>query len=307
MVTTSAASRKDLIRLAAFRNCEGASHLADEEHEEAIADFLVALHCILQAIHIGGERGSSMVDDDDDDDDETDDLVPPESVDKYHFILDSPNVAWYAASKIQNSLTAAAVLSENNNNMRFVYDEALVFNPESANELSETPFFEGVIAFNLALTLHHKGLLSARYSTMPGNIACCDRGSLYRGLRCYNQSLESIRINDGPIDKANIMVEAHMLIACLNNKAQLLFTLGDYEHAYHILQELTMVMNAIAGNPPGFEEPEVRGLEGTMELLHSPEITASTPAIFADSQQASAASQPSQNSINRATPEGTAT
>ena len=220
--------------------------------------------------------------------------MPPESVDRYHFILDTTEVAWYAAGRIpeaernaNNGTVAASGAVASDTVSCFVAKEAMVFHPSLVNESRETPFFEAVIMYNLALTFHQNG-------RCHGGLEATDdsrRNCLCRGLRCYTHCLRLLK--EGNYDHsinsihANRIVEAHLLIASLNNKVQALFALGEYHQAFWSLQELASVLAATAGDPPGFKDAEVRGLEGTLELLNTPEMTA-----VHDAAMAAAASPP---------------
>lgn len=263
---------KDLIRIAALRNCEGASHLGDGEFDEAIAKFAVAYYCINRAVD-GGTRNANHDNDsatadeaENGDDDDVEECLSCEDVDKYHFVLDSPFAAWFSASNIQEHSQQVAALSRTDitaSAYHFVYSEALVFNPANANDPRETPFFKGIIIFNVALTFHRRGLQDGTSSV-----------SLQKALHFYNRCLDSIRKGEPHTNQVNIMIEAHMLIATLNNKTQLLFGQGEYIQASYCLAELQKIMDGTAGKPPGFDEHEVRGLESTIDLLNSPEVAA---------------------------------
>lgn len=274
MASAPRTSTRDLIRLAALRNCEGASHLAEEELEEAVANFTEAYHCIGQAV----ARGRDDEDDEDADADE-EDCLPSESVDKYHFILDTTEVAWYAASRVVPDDTThhsrrGAAAPVHDTAISFIAKEALVFPPESASDPGETPFFEAVILFNMALAFDTNGRNRATFETNLASRKSC----LCRSLFCYTQCLRLLK--EGNYDHsitsihANRLVEAHLLVASLNNKAQVLFALEEYHQAFWSLQELGSVLASSAGSPPGFKASEIRGLEATMELLSTPEMTA---------------------------------
>lgn len=292
MTSTERRSTRDLIRLAALRNCEGASFLAEDELEEAVANFAIAYRCIGQAIARDAdasdqEESASEANSDSDNDDSDDDgnAIPAESVDRYHFILDTSHVAWYAASRTQEEGVNHRTLPDARDatpSSNFISKEAMVFHPESASDPEETPFFEAVIMFNLALTFHQNGLCIPPIGMATTS---SQRKCLCRGLYCYSQCLKLLK--EGNYNhstssiQANRIVEAHVLIASLNNKAQALFSMGEYDDAFWILQELGSVLNNSAGDPPGFQGDEVRGLEGTMELLNEPEMTAIEDAAMA--------------------------
>jgi hypothetical protein len=283
--------QNELIRLAALRNCEGASLLAEQDLDEAIARFAVAYHCIGRARRVQGIGSliSDSTDLDTDHDEENDYTssdeaedetvaIPADSVDRFHFILDSAEVAWYAVSRRQDAWPPMPILATTGPE-HFVYGEGLVFHPESASDPEESSFFEAVILFNMGVTFHQQGRIHhSDSSILSSSSLSADKTAAIRGLLCYSQCLK--RLKEGRYDHstqaahANMIVEAHMLIACLNNKAQVLVELGDYHEAFWMLQELGPMLLATAGDPPGFEAAEVRGLEGTMELLNTPEFTA---------------------------------
>jgi hypothetical protein len=285
----------DLIRLAALRNCEGASLLGEQDLEEAIARFAAAYHCIDRARRNQGTSSHRDTDGGEDDDGTGDEAVaiPAESIDRFHFILDSAQVSWYAASRRQDAWPPAPITATNSP-AHFVYAEALVFHPESASDLEESSFFEAVILFNMGVTFHQQGRIRQSSSSVlsSASLLASDKAAAIRGLLCYSQCLK--RLKEGNYDHstqaayANMVVEAHMLIACLNNKAQVLVELGDYHEAFWMLQELGPMLLASAGDPPGFEEAEVRGLEGTMELLNTPEFTAVHESALAAAAAAAA-------------------
>ncbi|CAB9505199.1 expressed unknown protein [Seminavis robusta] len=291
--------QKELLRLAALKNCEGVSFLGEEELDEAIASFAVAYHCIGRALRgesSGDEQqeGGNNEDEAGSDNERPNPLIPPESVDKYHFILDTNEPAWFTATKIDGETPVPP--TPRPPQQCFVYDEALVFHPQSASDPREVNFFEAVILFNMAITFHQHARI--RYSSESGGAnnataqASSTRKNATRGLNCYNHCLK--RLKEGNYEhstdetRANLFVEAHMIIVSLNNKAQVLVELGDFHEAFWILRELESVMTFSHGNPPGFKPEEIRGLQGTVELLRTSEFTAVHEAVCRETTATSA-------------------
>lgn len=143
------------------------------------------------------------------------------------------------------------ILRNYNNSAFFVYDEPLLFVPETQLNWSFLAFYKAVLLFDIALVLHKKS-------------NCVDAWSVYRALHFYELSLEYC--NDCPNHPSCLEISA----AALNNKAHIYFEHCEYPTARTVLDALLVTMIFTHGRPLEFEEKNTQGVLFNLYMLRMP-------------------------------------
>ncbi|CAB9525396.1 expressed unknown protein [Seminavis robusta] len=137
------------------------------------------------------------------------------------------------------------------NSAFFVYDEPLLFVPDSEITIKSLAFYKAVLLFNVALVLHKKS-------------NCVDAWSVYRALHFYELCLECCKeCNDHP---SCLEISA----AALNNKAHIYFEHCEFSTARMVLDTLLVTMIFTHGRPLEFEEKNTQGILFNLYMLRMP-------------------------------------
>jgi tetratricopeptide (TPR) repeat protein len=137
------------------------------------------------------------------------------------------------------------------NSAFFVYDEPLLFVPETHVTDSYLAFYKAVLLFNIGLVLHRKS-------------NCVDAWSVYRALHFYELCLTCCKdCEDHP---SCLEISA----AALNNKAHIYFEHCEYSTARMVLDNLLVTMIFTHGRPLEFEEENTQGILFNLYMLRMP-------------------------------------
>lgn len=220
---------------AADLNNRGAALLASGQSGQARATFGATLDIITQAVIQDGDgnRGDSS---------------SSES---------SANFSNY--EPLQSQLQAVPRLSQRagtvppklRNGEPFIYNQALVFAPTIDINQCSLPFYTAVVLFNAALTFHlREGPPEAISLRLASNL--------------YDMVLLNLKKNSASLRCANI------LVAALNNKAQILYQLKDYEAAGRLWSDVWANIFDTEKRPC-FDQSELDGfLYNILCLLNEP-------------------------------------
>jgi tetratricopeptide (TPR) repeat protein len=137
------------------------------------------------------------------------------------------------------------------NSAFFVYDEPLLFIPESEITVKAIAFYKAVLLFNVALVLHKKS-------------NCVDTWSVCRALHFYELCLECCK--ECVTHPCCLEISA----AALNNKAHIYFEHSEFSTARTVLDTLLVAMIFTHGRPLEFEETNTQGILFNLYMLKMP-------------------------------------
>lgn len=141
----------------------------------------------------------------------------------------------------------------------FIYNRALLLDTTSIQEM-DLAFSNAVVLFNLSLTFHQRGK------------TCCQEAKLQHALRFYELSANLV-------SNSSSNCSAALVMAALNNQAQICYNLCHYNVATHVLnqvRELAQEVSAPQDTSSPFSQEVLDQIYLNVLTISHPPTTASS-------------------------------